>query len=138
MNDYQTLIRIFKFATITFKYNYTLNKREAFINNYNKPDIYIDFYFVLMLAELNILEIDSANSETHETHYKLNTDIVEIKNNIRIIKLNYLIQKYILSNSNINPDNETFIRINNCLIKIKDNDDRKKKLNKLKNINYFL
>jgi len=82
MTKNQILKRIFKLSTITF------HKKDAFIYHHNKPDEYVDYDFVMMLKHLNIIELDSGNFETEETHYQLNSDFIELRDNIRFINLN--------------------------------------------------
>ena len=135
MKNYQILKRILHGSEVT------MTKDTAIINKYYKYGAYseeFDFFFAMMLIQLEIIELDCGNWETGEQHYRLNEkyfkydEKTKIKH-ILIKKIDNDINDYKVNIPNYKKF-PTFLGVSEALEKIKKNLTRKNKLLKLKDI----
>ena len=123
MTDYQILKRVLYGAEVTIESN------KAWLDRYKTSYNEIDFDFAMMLFQIKIIDVDSGNFETGETHYFLDDKFVRIENKIRYISIKKIDEqlKRIIG-YNVFP---TFVRLSKAFDKIKNNAIRKQKLKKL-------
>jgi hypothetical protein len=123
MTDYQILKNILYGAEVTIESN------KAWLDRYKTSYNEIDFDFAMMLFQIKIIDVDSGNFETGETHYFLDDKFVKVDNKIRHIsikKIDEQLKKII--GYNVFP---TFVRLSKAFESIKNNEARKQKLKKL-------
>jgi activator of 2-hydroxyglutaryl-CoA dehydratase len=107
---------------------------ECCLNKYNsKPYEIIDRELIKTLIEMDIIEFESGNFETHERHYRLNDKFVSRENNVKTIKIG-AIWKAILTNNCqyiYLPKHSMQMEIQNSFSELKNQLLRKEKLKKI-------
>jgi len=110
----------------------TETRNGNFINKYvfdcSCHELRKDLFNILYNIEL--IELDSGNFETHERHYMLNEKYISIKNNIKCVNLKE-ITNLIQCRSHIFYVTTEFC---DAYFSIKKDIERKRKLNKLRNV----
>lgn len=81
MTDYQLLKRILHGAEVTIEGN------QAWLDRYKTSYNEVDWDFCMMLFQIKLIDIDTGNFVTGETHYFLDDKFVKIQNKIRHISI---------------------------------------------------
>ena len=127
MTDYQILKKILHGSEVTIENN------NAWLDRYKTSYTEVDWYFCMMLFQIKIIDVDTGNFETGETHYFLNDKFVTYdEKNIKHISIKKIDDelKKIIGYNNF----PTFVRLSKAFDKIKNNTIRKTKLEKLENV----
>ena len=126
MTDYQTLKKILHGSEVTIENN------NAWLDRYKTSYTEVDWDFCMMLFQIKIIDVDTGNFETGETHYFLNDKFVKVQNKIRHISIKKIDDelKKIIGYNNF----PTFVRLKEAFERIKRNTIRKTKLQKIEKI----
>jgi len=133
MTDYQLLKRILHGAEVT------IEKDQAWLDRYKTSYNEVDWDFCMMLFQIKIIDVDTGNFDTGETHYFLDDKFVRFdeKTKIKHISIKKIDEqlndvKNTLTNRGSNYNKfSSFARIIEAFERIKNNSIRKSKLQKI-------
>jgi predicted metal-dependent hydrolase len=126
MNDYETLKKIIFLSEVT------LSKNKAYINY-----IEVDYLLISFLILLNILDLESGNFETQETHYRLHFKFIKKENNSIHISFKEIQKEFERCDDSLiynYIENKYAKDVKKIFYRIKNNLQRKVKLEKINSI----
>jgi hypothetical protein len=128
MTDYQLLKKILHGAEVT------IEKNNAWLDRYKSSYAEVDWDFCMMLFQTKLIDIDTGNFETGETHYFLDDKFIRFdKKNVKHVSIKKIDTQIKDVRNNLTYYNKfsTFVRLLEAFDKIKNNTIRKQKLEKI-------
>jgi len=135
MTDYQLLKRILHGSEVT------IEKNDAWLDRYKSTYVKVDWDFCMMLFQIKIIDVDSGNFETGETHYFLDDKFIRFdEKNVKHVSIKKIDEQLKDVRNNLTNRGTyynkfpTFVRLLEAFDKIRNNTIRKSKLQKLEKI----
>jgi hypothetical protein len=131
MTDYQILKKVLYGAEVT------IEKNKAWLDRYKSTYMEVDWYFCMMLFQTKIIDVDTGNFKTGETHYFLDEKFIKYNNRIKHILIKKIdeqledVRNTLTNRGSTYSKFPTYVRLLEAFDKIKNNAIRKQKLKKL-------